>query len=110
MQTLARVLLPPGVKGLFAFCCHPVRFIADNDIGRRQLIAEVGVRHHFTVQQLAGIEHAQGGAKIDPRLVDGGGQNIENLFGMAEPGRFNQQTIRFPGAAGYSTQPASAGR
>ncbi len=34
-------------------------FIADNDIGRRQLIAEIGVRHHFTVSSWRGSAHAR---------------------------------------------------
>ena len=68
--TIAAEMLPPRLKRGLAFRRCAIFFISDNNVRRGELIAEVLIGHRFFIKQQTRVEQAQGGAQIDPRLVD----------------------------------------
>ena len=93
--TIAAEMLPPGIERGLAFSRCTILFIRHDDICRGELIAEVFIGHGLLVQKQARIQKTQRGAQVNPRLVNRGGQQIEDLLRVAQPGRLYQQTVRF---------------
>ncbi|MNZ82512.1 hypothetical protein D3C78_1012100 [compost metagenome] len=86
---VAAKMLPPQVKRCPALVCSTVFFIHHDDICAGKLVAEVFILHGFLIQQLAWVENAKRGPKIDPRLIYRRGEQVEDLFGMAQTGGFD---------------------
>ena len=73
-RAVAADMLPPRVQRGLAFSRGAICFIRDNNVSRGELIAEILIGHRLVIQKLTRIEQAQGGAQVDPRLVNRGGQ------------------------------------
>ncbi|MNR33536.1 hypothetical protein D3C85_1512160 [compost metagenome] len=86
---VAAKMLPPQRQRRSTLVRSTVFFIHYNDVCAGKLVAEVFILHGFLIQQLAWVENAKRGAKIDPRLIYRRGEQVEDLFGMAQTGGFD---------------------
>lgn len=109
LATLAAPALPPVGQRPGAFGGFPITFIRHNDVRRGQLIAEVVVADGSFIQQLAGIEDAQGGAQIDPGSYTAAVRISRICFGWPKPVGSISRRSGLPRRSRCSAQPASAG-